>query len=133
MRLTDFTDYGLRALMQVARHPDEWVTVKVLAAELRVSGHHLTKIMQRLASAGVVETRRGAGGGIRLARRADKIRLGDTVKALEQSYAMVECFKPGPCACTLLPGCRLRTRLTRAEAAFLSELNQSTLADISRP
>lgn len=133
MRLTEFTDYGLRALMKLAARPGETVTIRALAAELRLSGHHLTKIMQRLAASGIVETRRGTGGGVRLAKPAARIRLGDTVKALEQPHAIVECFKPGQSTCTLLPGCRLRTRLQRAESAFLVDLNRSTLADISEP
>lgn len=131
MRLTEFTDYGLRALMKLAAMPGETVTVRALAAELRLSGHHLTKIMQRLAASGIVETRRGNGGGVRLSKPATRIRLGDTVKALEQPHAIVECFKPGQSTCTLLPGCRLRTRLHHAESAFLADLNRSTLADIS--
>jgi Rrf2 family nitric oxide-sensitive transcriptional repressor len=47
---------------------------------------------------------------------------------MEADQALVECFAPGN-ACTLTPACRPKARLAHAEAAFLAELNRSTLAD----
>jgi len=131
MQLTNFTDYGLRALMRLAGDPERVFTAGETAREFRLSQAHLVKIIQRLAEAGFVETRRGKGGGFRLARSADAIRLGDVVRALEAPYPIVECFQPGGGACALAPGCGLRARLSQAERAFIADLNASTLADIS--
>ena len=64
MRLTSFTDYGLRALMRLASEPERGFSTADLASEFEISRNHLTKIMQRLARAGIVATRRGSGGTI---------------------------------------------------------------------
>lgn len=129
MRLTSFTDYGLRVLMRMAGEPRRPFTTAELADEFRVSRNHLAKVISALASSGYLETRRGGGGGASLARRADEIGLGEVVARLEADQALVECFAASGSACTLTPSCRLKARLAHAEAAFIDELNRSTLAD----
>ena len=133
MRLTSFTDYGLRMLMRMAASPGRAFSTAELSAELRLSRHHLTKIMQRLAGAGVVATRRGSGGGAVLARPPAEIRLGEVVRLLEAGHALVECLGPGGGDCSLDGRCQLKFRLRAAEAAFLADLDRSTLADIAVP
>ncbi|MCR8723888.1 RrF2 family transcriptional regulator [Frigidibacter sp. ROC022] len=133
MRLTSFTDYGLRMLMRMAGAPDRAFSTAELAEEFGLSRNHLTKIMQRLAQGGIVTTRRGAGGGAMLARPARDIRLGALVRLLEQGQAMVECMASDGGDCSLTHCCRLKARLRSAEAAFLSDLDNSTLADIVLP
>ncbi|SDD86705.1 RrF2 family transcriptional regulator [Ruegeria marina] len=129
MRLTTFTDFGLRVLMRMAGAPERPFTTAELADEFRVSRHHLAKVISALSSAGYLETRRGGGGGAVLARPPEDIRLGDVVAHLEGDQALVECFLPGGNACTLTPNCRLKARLAGAETAFIAELNRSSLAD----
>ncbi len=130
MRLTSFTDYGLRMLMRMASAPERAFSTADLAAEFGLSRNHLAKIMQRLSRAGIVETRRGGGGGAVLARPATKIRLGAVVRLLEEDQPLVECFGVKN-TCTLDDGCGLKIRLQSAEAAFLADLDRSTLADIA--
>lgn len=129
MRLTSFTDYGLRVLMRMAGAPERPFTTGELAEEFRVSRNHLAKVISALASAGWIETRRGSGGGAFLARAPETIRIGDVVARLEADQAIVECFAPGGTACTLTPRCRLKSRLAEANTAFIADLNRSTLAD----
>ncbi|MFP5510000.1 MAG: Rrf2 family transcriptional regulator [Alphaproteobacteria bacterium] len=129
MRLTSFTDYGLRVLMRMAGAPERAFTAAELAEEFQISRNHLAKVISALASAGYLETRRGGGGGAMLARQARDIRLGEVVARLEAEQALVECFAVGGNACTLTPRCRLKARLAHAEAAFIDDLNRSTLAD----
>ncbi len=129
MRLTSFTDYGLRALMRLAGEPGRLFTTEEIAREFGISRNHLTKIVRELAAAGVVATQKGARGGFRLARQADEISLGEVVRRLESDQALVECFRADGGACVLTPGCRFRVRLSAAREAFLRELDRSTLAD----
>ena len=131
MRLTSFTDYGLRMLMRMAGTPDRAFSTTELAQEFGISRNHLAKIMQRLARGGIVETRRGGGGGAALARPAAEIRLGDVIRLLEEGQPLVECFAREGGTCTLVGQCRLRGKLRGAEAAFLAELDRSTLADVA--
>jgi Rrf2 family nitric oxide-sensitive transcriptional repressor len=133
MRLTSFTDFGLRMLMRMAGEPARAFSTGELAQELNLSRHHLAKIMQRLAGAGLIATRRGGGGGAVLARAATEIRLGDVVRLLEEGQPLVECLAPGGGDCSLDGRCRLKARLRSAEAAFLAALDRSTLADVALP
>lgn len=128
MRLTSFTDFGLRTLMRMAGAPDRAFTTAELATEFQVSRNHLAKVISALSAAGLLQTRRGGGGGAMLARPAQEIRLGDVVALLEADQPLVECFGSSN-ACTLTPGCRLKARLSRARASFIADLNRSTLAD----
>lgn len=133
MRLTSFTDYGLRMLMRMASAPERAYSTAELADEFGLSRHHLSKIMQRLSRAEIVETRRGSGGGAMLAQPASSIRLGALIRLLEEDQPLVECFAAGANACTLDSRCRLKARLRTAETAFLTDLDRATLADIALP
>jgi Rrf2 family nitric oxide-sensitive transcriptional repressor len=131
MRLTSFTDYGLRMLMRMASTPERAFSTAELAEEFQLSRNHLAKIMQSLARAGFVDTRRGGGGGAVLSRPADQIRLGAVIRSLEEGQPLVECFDSGGNACTIDRCCRLKARLRSAEAAFLADLDRSTLAEVA--
>lgn len=131
MRLTSFTDYGLRMLMRMASTSDRSFSTADLATEFGLSRNHLAKVMQRLAQAGLVETRRGGGGGAALARPASEIRLGTVVRLLEEGQPLVECMSADGGACALDGHCRLKARLRSAERAFFADMDQSTLADIA--
>ncbi len=129
MRLTSFTDFGLRAMMRLAGEPERSFTTDEMAEEFAISRHHLTKVVGELAHAGLVATQRGARGGFRLARPAETITLGEIVRRLEARQALVECFRADGGACVLTPRCRLKRHLAAAEEAFLSALDGTTLAD----
>lgn len=129
MRLTAFTDYGLRALMRLAAEPDRTITTEEIAEEHGISRNHLVKVVRELAEAGLIATQRGGGGGMRLARPAHEITIGEVVRRLEARHALVECFRADGGDCILNPGCRLKSRLKRAKEAFLADLDRSTLAD----
>lgn len=131
MRLTTFTDYGLRMLMRMASDPERAFSTAELAAEFELSRNHLAKIVQRLAQAGIIDTRRGGGGGASLARPASEIRLGSLVAVLEEGHPLVECFASDGGCCTITMQCRLKARLRTAQDAFLANLDHSTLADIA--
>ncbi|WP_333826583.1 Rrf2 family transcriptional regulator [Pararhodobacter sp.] len=131
MRLTTFTDYGLRMLMRMASAPGRAFSTAELAEEFGLSRNHLAKIMQHLARAGLIVTRRGGGGGAALARPANEIMLGAVIRLLEEGQPLVECLGTGSGACVLDGRCRLKARLRAAEAAFLAHLDRSTLADIA--
>lgn len=132
MRLAAFTDYGLRVLMRLAREPRELVTTQQIAEEFRIPYNHLTKVVQDLARGGFVSTQRGAGGGLRLARPAESIGLGEVVRFLEQRHAIADCFRADGGVCLLRPSCGLRPRLAAAQETFLADLDRSSIADCTR-
>ncbi len=133
MRLAEYTDYTLRVLMYCAVHPQRLVTIGELAERHQVSKNHLMKIVNDLARQGVLETTRGRGGGLRLMRPAEQIRVGDVVRAAETDFRLVECFDPGTNQCTLSPSCRLKGLLGDALKAYFKELDGVTLAELTAP
>ncbi len=133
MRLTAFTDFGLRALMRLAAEPERSFTTDEIASEFEISRHHLIKVVRKLAETGYVRTQRGAAGGFRLARPARSITLGAVVRDLESDQPLVECFRADGGDCVLTPRCRLKRRLAAANEAFLKELDATTLAECAYP
>jgi len=130
MRLTVHTDHALRLLMLLAIEPTGLHTVEDIALRYKISRNHLMKIAQTLARAGIIESVRGRGGGLRLARPAELINLGIVVRATEDSFALVECFDRQHNACVITSICRLRGPLEEALQAFLAVLDRYSLADL---
>jgi Rrf2 family nitric oxide-sensitive transcriptional repressor len=133
MRLTSFTDYGLRTLMRLANEPDFLFTTDQIAQEFAISRNHLTKVVGELASAGFIVTQRGIKGGFRLACAPEDIRIGEVVRRLEARHALVECFRTDGGLCVLTPKCRLKSKLAAAAEKFLAELDRTTLAECAYP
>lgn len=130
MRLTMFTDYALRMLMMAHEAGDRLTTIEQVALRHRVSRAHLMKVANQLTRAGFLTAVRGRGGGLRLARDAGSIRVGDVVRATEPDFAVVECFTTGN-KCVITGACRLPSALRRATEAFLTTLDACTIADIT--
>lgn len=135
MRLTQWTDYTLRVLMYCAacQNREQPVTISEIAEGYGISRSHLTKIVNELAALRLLETTRGRGGGMRLARPANEIRLGEVVRHTETDFTLVECFDPSLDSCRLSPQCALKGALGRAMASFFAELDGVTLADLVAP
>ncbi|MAU60162.1 MAG: BadM/Rrf2 family transcriptional regulator [Parvibaculum sp.] len=134
MRLTLHTDYALRILMHLALAPGRLVTISEVAASFSISRNHLVKVAHELGQAGFVETMRGRGGGLRLARPPEEIAIGDVVRAMEEDFRIVECFDRDANSCCIAPACRLKRLLKEALDAWLAVLDGATLADlVERP
>jgi len=130
MRLTVYTDFSLRLLIFLALKDEKLATIAEIAKAYGISKNHLMKVAHRLGLAGYVETTRGKGGGLRLARRPEDIVLGEVVR--DTDMALVPCFARTGAACAIFPSCELRAALGAAQNAFLAALDQRTLADLVR-
>ncbi|HVY13768.1 MAG TPA: Rrf2 family transcriptional regulator [Rhodopila sp.] len=126
MRLTAFSDYSLRTLICLAVRGQS--TIADISRVYGISEAHLTKVIHQLGLAGDIETTRGRGGGIRLARPAAAINVGAVVRRTED-LALVTCMEGG--ACLIAPACRLQTALKEALEAFLAVLDRYTIADLT--
>lgn len=129
MRLTNFSDYALRVLLYAAVRRDELITIEETAKVYGISKAHLMKVANQLSRAGYLKGVRGRSGGLALAMRPNKIRLGDVVRATEPDFTVVECFGSDN-QCRITPRCRLRGVLKEALGAFMSTLDRYTLADL---
>lgn len=133
MRLTIYTDYSLRLLMYLALKRDGLTTIAEVARSYGVSRNHLMKVAYELGTAGYVETVRGRSGGLRLAKPAQHIGLGEVIRHTEPDMALVPCFAESNAACAIQQCCALRKALDKARTAFLDVLDGYTLADLARP
>lgn len=131
MRLTQYSNFALRTLQLLALRAPAIVTVDDVARAHRISKSHLVKVANELGKRGYVETIRGRRGGMRLARPADQITVGEIIRWTEAPLALVECFDPETNTCPLLGVCHLSRGLQRALRAFLSVLDDMTIADIA--
>ena len=130
MRLTVYTDYSLRMLMYLAAKGDGLATIGEVSNVYGISKAHLSKVAHQLGLAGYIETVRGKGGGLRLARNAQKIGLGEIVRNAEPDMALVSCFEPLHAPCPIVSACGLRGALQEARQAFLTVLDRYCLADL---
>lgn len=133
MRLTLYTDYSLRVLMYLGLNRDGLATITEVAERYGISRNHLMKIVHQLGLLGYIETVRGKGGGIRLARSPGEINLGDVIRRTEEDMALVQCFDSGAPQCPIANACVLRSVLGEALDAFLSVLEGYTLEDLIAP
>ncbi|MBB2202094.1 RrF2 family transcriptional regulator [Gluconacetobacter tumulisoli] len=134
MRLTLHTDYALRTLIYLGLRADRRTAIHEIAAAYRISENHLVKIVHKLGRGGFIETIRGRGGGLMLARPPAQIRIGDVVRHTEDDMALVGCMQQGRDddmrACVLANACRLQGLFGDALAAFMAVLDRQTLADL---
>lgn len=134
MRLTVYSDYALRLMMYLALNGERLSTISEIAAAYDISKAHLMKITHELGQKGFIDTVRGRQGGMRLAKDADKIGVGEIVRASEPDFAIVPCMeRDAGIVCVIQPACLLKRALASAASAFLDVLDGYTLADLTRP
>ncbi len=131
MQLTTYSDYSLRLLLYLAAAADHSGTIGEIAAQYGISRNHLVKVAHNLGKLGYIETRRGRQGGLRLARPAPEINLGEVVRAVEPNFHLVECFDAAQNRCVITPVCVLRGVLQEGLDAFFGVLARYSLADLA--
>jgi Rrf2 family nitric oxide-sensitive transcriptional repressor len=131
MRLTVYTDYALRLLIYAALKPDGLVNIAEVAEAYGISRNHLTKVVHQLGVAGYIVTVRGKGGGLRLGRPAETMRVGDIVRHTEPDLALTPCLGSFEAHCPIVPACLLKPALEEACDAFLRVLDGYTIADLA--
>jgi Rrf2 family nitric oxide-sensitive transcriptional repressor len=129
VRLTTYTDYSLRVLIRLALRPQTLATIAEIAQVYGISEHHLMKVVHQLGLAGYVQTVRGRGGGLRLAKNPHEINVGEVVRRMEPDLGLVACFREAE-VCTIESACVLAGALKQALAAFMQVLDSYTLADL---
>lgn len=129
MHITQHTDYALRVLIYLGENSGRLVTISEIAERFEISRSHLMKVVNQLVREGFVQGLRGKGGGLRLARDAVAINVGEVVRCMESDMHLVECFGHES-KCLLDPGCKLKFALADALKAFMASLDQVTLATL---
>ena len=127
MQLTRFTDIGLRVVMALAAGGDGRTSAS-LADDLVLSRTHLAKVVSRLAEFGVVHSKRGRNGGLRITALGRRIGVGSLTRLLEGDGEVVDCDGAEPCP--LRSACILRSALADARDDFYRSLDRLTVDDL---
>jgi len=121
-------EYALRAMACLALTPDQLVPTSYVAERTNVPSNYLAKVLQQLGDAGLVDSRRGVGGGYKLARPSHEITLVEVVRAVDRLERITACPMGIPSHTGVL--CPLHTIQDRAAASVIEILDDVTLSDL---
>jgi Rrf2 family protein len=130
VRVSAKTDYAIRAALELAAAPDEKpVKGERIATAQAIPLRFLENILMQLRHAGLVDSRRGADGGYRLARPAAEVTLADVIRAIDGPLAGVSGTRPESLAFegTAEP---MRDVWIAVRASLRGVLERVTLADV---
>jgi Rrf2 family transcriptional regulator, nitric oxide-sensitive transcriptional repressor len=132
MRVTLYTDFALRTLIQVGLNDGKLTRINDIAGSFGISKPHLMKVVNHLSQTGYLDTVRGRKGGIRLMREPRHINIGQVVRDTEETLDVIGCLgHKGYCPIERV--CVLRSALRDATHAFLAVLDTYSLADLIKP
>lgn len=107
-------------------------SVREISDHFHIPYHLLAKILQRLASRGVLKSTYGTKGGYRLNRDPTEVNLADIVSIFEGDLGMTNCSRPEEPSCPQLLECSIRNPLSEINHKIFDLLKQTTLADLVR-
>lgn len=132
LKIAKLTDYGTLLMSTLAQEPAAVLNAQELAARSHVAGPTVAKLLKMLVKGGLVESTRGAHGGYRLARSADRITVADVVTALEGPIAITACALHGG-GCSIEGSCTSRSNWRLIDDAVRQALSAVTLAEMAAP
>lgn len=126
MRVSQRTEYGIRAMISLARDFDDVVSIKELAEREGIPEPFLEQIMSDLRRAGLLKSTRGPYGGYRLKSAPDEITVGRVMEILEGTLSPARCES----GCARQSGCSTRSVLDRIEQSITETLDDIYLKDL---
>ncbi len=139
MRLSKRGEYGLRAMIDLARsgkeNPAGLVQIKDISEREKIPTKFLEQILLSLKNAGMLHSRMGIGGGYYLARPANEITLGQIFRTLDGPVAPIRCVSHmayEPCGCPDEDTCGLRLVMGDVRNAIAGILDNTSLADVTK-
>ncbi len=133
MKLSAKEQYGLRAMVEFARHYGEGpIPLSTIAQVQAISMAYLEHVVVPLRAAGLLDSTRGAYGGYMLARRPQSVTIGDVIRALEGTVVSFACVSDAvepPCICGE-GTCATRKVWERVHGKLTEALDSTTLADL---
>jgi len=131
MVLSKACTYGLLASFYVARaKTDDFVSIRDMSDELNISFHFLTKILQKLTAAGLMNSHKGPKGGISLTRTPEKISLREIITAIDGDDVFTQCILGLP-GCGHKQPCPIHNEWAALRSELQTMFHSRTLADSS--
>ena len=130
MQITNQADYALRSMLYIAQYGQNRLTPSnIIAEEMQISRIFLSRINSELVGAGLIKTRRGARGGIMLAKHPAEISIYDIVTTIDGKINLIHCTED-PDACPLVESCPYRKFWKKTEEIIITQLKSTTLQDM---
>jgi len=127
MKVSQRTEYGIRAMISLARHYDDGpASIKEIATGEGIPGAFLEQIMAELRRGGIVESQRGVNGGYMLSKSPNETSVGTVVEILEGSLSPARCESD----CSKMPDCSTRTVLKKIEESITKTLDNIYLDEL---
>ena len=141
MRLSSMADYAVVIMSAATRHsgtcahhPEDSRLSRISAAQLAedtgLPAPTVQKLVSKLTAAGLLQSTRGVGGGLKLARAPETISIADIVEAVEGPIALTACLEQGKHECTLEGGCSVRPHWPQVNAALRGAVAQVVLTQL---
>ncbi len=131
MLLSSSCVYGLRASLYLAANQNgEYVSIREMSDNLDISFHFLTKTLQQLTKAGLMESQKGPKGGVRLTKKGSNISLFEIVEAIDGRDLFTECALGLPGCGTEKP-CPLHEQWAEARDSIRTMLEETNLVELA--
>ena len=129
MQITRQADYAVRAVLYLAQlGPDMRAATSQIAQEQRIPPSFLAKIVSQLSVAGLLQTSRGARGGVSLARTPDQISLLEVVEAIDGPILLNECVGENGGTCTFSDDCPMRPIWCDVQVELITRLKNTNFS-----
>ncbi len=131
--ITRETDYAIRTLMALAQREagSRSVSMAILAEQMEIPYRFLRKLAKKMVAAGLIESRRGKGGGLSLARPPKSVSLYDAVAAIAPGSATISACLLDRKRCTRTPFCRAHEEFRVIQDDVNRRLKQITLDSLA--
>ena len=119
-------------LVHLASQPgDAFTTTSAIAIQQHIPEPFLLRVSADLAKSGFIESRRGPGGGVRLATEPDQITVGDVADSVDHSFAAIDCLG-SPDSCLISNACSQRELWADVEKMLQTYLRKINIGDLAR-
>jgi len=126
MQITRQADYAVRAVLYLAQlGTDQRAATSQIAQEQKIPPSFLAKIVSQLSVAGILQTSRGARGGVSLARDPENISILEVVEAIDGPILLNECVSGNGSSCTFGDTCPMRPLWCDAQAELVNRLTRT--------
>jgi len=132
MKITYKGDYALKAVLDLALHYNDIVTIHDLAKRIDAPIKFLEQVLLDLKRGGFVESRRGKIGGYLLSRPPAKIKLGEVVRFIDGPLEPIGCIEKGYSNCKDIYKCVFRQEWVRVGQAISGVVDKITFADLAK-
>ena len=128
MQITRQADYAVRAMIYLAElGPQNRASTSQIAQEKKIPPSFLAKIVSQLSVAGLLQTSRGARGGVSLAKNPENISLLDVVEAIDGPILLNECVG-NEGACSFGSTCPMKPVWCDAQKELVTRLENTTFS-----